>query len=220
MSLTYAQLKQKLERWVQDSGSDFITAIDDGIADAEFDISQALNCDQMRFPGTIAFVAGTYIYNKPVGAVTIRDIKYLDANGKIVFMEMRRREWIEDYAPYPGVLAQRGPPRFWDNYETLAPTTGLVTSQIYVGKTPDAPYTATAECEGRIMGLSTTNTTTWLSVYQPNLLFTCCIRKMVRFDKESDEAAKWDAEYANALSQAQVEVQRFRSDATSVQRVA
>lgn len=219
MSLTYAQLKQKVQQWVQDFSSEFVTAFDDGLADAEFEISQAVNCDQMRFQGTINFVAGTYVYDKPAAAVAIRHISFLNGTS-VQFMQMRRREWIMDYAPQPGVLAQRGVPKFWDNYDTLTTATGLVTSQIYIGKTPAAAYVATAECEGRIMGLTSSNTTTWLSVYQPNLLFAACMRRMVRHDKESDQAAIWDAEYVAGVQALTNEVMRQRSDATSEQRTA
>ena len=183
MSLTYTQLEQKLQQWAEDAGSDFVTSIPQGVADAEFDISQTVDCDQMRFRSDIAFVAGTYTYDKPAAAVTIRFITYVSGTS-VVFMQQRRREWIMDYAPQPGVTLQRGAPKYWDNYEALATSTGLVTSQIYVGKTPDAAYTATAECEGRIMGLTSANTTTWLSIYQPNLLFSACIRKMAHCDKD------------------------------------
>lgn len=217
MSTTYSQLKQKVTRWGQDFGSDFVTSFDEGLYDAEMDISNDLRCDQTQFRDTISFVAGTYLYSKPAGAVDIRQITYVSGTST-VFMEQRRREWLMDYAPQPGVLAQRGAPKFWANYETLNTTTKLVTSQIYVAKTPDAAYTATAECNGRLTGLSSSNTTTWLSVFYDSLLFAACIRRMARFDENDDSAQMWDAEYQKMLQGARDDVALVNSDSTSTLR--
>lgn len=218
-SYTYDTLKQAVIRFAQDFSGDFATSFDDGLAKAEEEIAKDLNVDQMQFRSTIALVAGTYLYNRPSGAFTIRHITY--ANGTTtVFMEMRRHEWLIDYNPAPGVTANRAAPKYWAPYEALNTTTQVVTSQIMVAKTPDASYTATAECEGRITGLSSSITSTWLSSNQGNLLFNATIRKMVRFDQDDEMAKMWDAEYAASIQRTALEIQRFRSDDTSVLRAS
>lgn len=218
-SYTYATLKQTTIRWLQDLGSDFATSFDEGLALAEDDIAKDLNCDQMQFRSAINFVAGTYLYTRPAGADAIRVITYVNGTDTVQ-MEMRRHEWLMDYNKAPGVLANRAPPKYWAPYETLNTATMAVTSQIMVAMTPGAGYVASAECEGRIAGLSATLTTTWLSTTQGDLLFAACQKRMGRFDQESEFFQDLDNAYKAQLTRTQELVARARSDATSVMRVA
>lgn len=216
---TYAQIVQKLQNWMEDTGTDLGTAIPQAIADAEAMIARDLNVDQMRFNTALALIAGTYVYTKPVAALAIRQITYTTAAGAVVTLEYRRHEYIIDYAPTPGVLADRKAPKFWDNYDQLNTTTGLVTAQIYIGPTPALSYTGNIEGEGAIAGLTSTNTTTYLSVYKPDFLFAACIKKAAKFQHDSPMIAEWDKTYGELLVGMQGEVVRSRGDATSTYRV-
>lgn len=211
--MTYDELVQRLQRWSRDTGTDFQTSADVMISDGELMISKDLNLDQMRVRSTLALVAGTYIYTKPTGCVDIRHISYVDATtGEIKFLEYRRREVIVDYAPTPNALADRAAPLYWDNYDTAS------AFKIYVGPTPIVDLTGEIEHEVRIAGLSSTTATTYLSLYQPDLLFNAALMKSTIWSKNPLQFQAIQGEYQRHLGLTVSEQLRVRSDATNLTR--
>lgn len=215
--MNYNTLYSKLQRWAQDSGTDFQTAIPDMIYDAELMISKDIGFDQMRVYSTLALVNGTHLYNKPAGCVAIRHIWYVDATGATNFLEFRRREMIQDY--WPNTTVTTATPTFWTNYDSGAgPNLSTPILQIWVAGTPNASFTGVIENEQRIVGLSSTQPDTWISDNQEDLLFAACILKGAKFDKNPGDETRWQNDYTKFLVTTQAELDRIRSDATSITR--
>lgn len=191
---TYAELVANLQSWLEDDDTEFTGSIDDLINLAEMRLWRDLDLSIFTSEDTTTTAASTETVTKPATdteLVSFQSLWYDDA-GVRRFLELRSTDWIRDYQN----PAAEGPPRFYCE---------LNETEWAVAPIPDAIYTINARGTTRPTRLSSTQTSTWLSLHQDDLLFKACLAEAEKFLKSDDRVEMWKADYVDALPLAKKE---------------
>jgi len=167
--MTYAELKQKIIDYTEVSSTVLTDIILNGIIeDAEFRIFRDVDSDNNRRYATANLVVNTRFIQTPDNALVIRSAQIVDSDGTSSannrdFLQWRDTSFMSEF----NNLETTGVPKYyswWDkNHLVFAPT-------------PDATYTIQLNYILKDAGLSSTNTTTYLSLNFPNgLLYACLV---------------------------------------------
>ena len=167
--MTYAELKQKIIDYTEVSSTVLTDIILNGIIeDAEFRIFRDVDSDNNRRYATANLVVNTRFIQTPDNALIIRSAQIIDSDGTASannrdFLQWRDTSFMSEF----NNLETTGVPKYhswWDkNHLVFAPT-------------PDATYTIQLNYILKDAGLSSTNTTTYLSLNFPNgLLYACLV---------------------------------------------
>jgi len=167
--MTYTELKQKIRDYTEVGSSVLSDTILNGIIeDAEFRIFRDVDSDNNRRYATANLVVNTRFIQTPDNALIIRSAQIVDSDGTSSannrdFLQWRDTSFMSEF----NNLETTGVPKYyswWDkNHLVFAPT-------------PDATYTIQLNYILKDAGLSSTNTTTYLSLNFPNgLLYACLV---------------------------------------------
>ena len=169
--MTYDELKQKIIDYTEVSSNVFTDTILNGfIEDAEFRILREVDSDNNRRYVSANLIAGTRFIDTPTDLLIIRSAQIVDSeladgntNQNRDFLQFRDTSFMSEF----NNLETTGVPKYyswWDkNHLVFAPT-------------PDATYTIQLNYILKDAGLSSTNTTTYLSLNFPNgLLYACLV---------------------------------------------
>ncbi len=167
--MTYTELLQKIRDYTEVGSSVLSDTILNGIIeDAEFRIFRDVDSDNNRRYATANLVVNTRFIQTPDNALVIRSAQIVDSDGTSSannrdFLQWRDTSFMSEF----NNLETTGVPKYyswWDkNHLVFAPT-------------PDATYTIQLNYILKDAGLSSTNTTTYLSLNFPNgLLYACLV---------------------------------------------
>ncbi len=167
--MTYDELKQKIRDYTEVSSTVLSDTIVNGfIEDAEFRILRDVDSDNNRRYVTANLVASTRFIQTPDNTLVIRSAQIVDSDGTAEadnrdFLQWRDTSFMSEFNP----KGETGVPKYyswWDkNHIVLAPT-------------PNATYTIQLNYILKDPGLSSTNTTTYISLNFPNgLLYACLV---------------------------------------------
>ncbi len=167
--MTYDELKTKIRDYTEVGSSVLSDTILNGIIeDAEFRIFRDVDSDNNRRYATANLVVNTRFIQTPDNALIIRSAQIVDSDGTSSannrdFLQWRDTSFMSEF----NNLETTGVPKYyswWDkNHLVFAPT-------------PDATYTIQLNYILKDAGLSSTNTTTYLSLNFPNgLLYACLV---------------------------------------------
>lgn len=167
--MTYEELKTKIRDYTEVGSSVLSDTILNGIIeDAEFRIFRDVDSDNNRRYATANLVVNTRFIQTPDNALIIRSAQIVDSDGTSSannrdFLQWRDTSFMSEF----NNLETIGVPKYyswWDkNHLVFAPT-------------PDATYTIQLNYILKDAGLSSTNTTTYLSLNFPNgLLYACLV---------------------------------------------
>ena len=167
--MTYTELLQKIRDYTEVGSSVLSDTILNGIIeDAEFRIFRDVDSDNNRRYATANLVVNTRFIQTPDNALVIRSAQIVDSDGTTSannrdFLQWRDTSFMSEF----NNLETTGVPKYyswWDkNHLVFAPT-------------PDATYTIQLNYILKDAGLSSTNTTTYLSLNFPNgLLYACLV---------------------------------------------
>lgn len=201
---TYTELSTNLQAYTEDAG-DLVAQIPDIVSRAEIRISKDLNVDAMNQIATAPLVTGAYWLNKPDDWTATLSLEILDGSARTT-LEMATESFINDYWRS---RTQTGVPKFYCNWDQ---------EWFLIAPSADKDYTAELKYEARIVGLSPSTATTWISLNHPDLLFKRCLCESAVFHKNPGVKAVYEADYAEDLRGAKEEVVRQRSDATNLRR--
>lgn len=206
--MNYSELVARLQAYHEDPDADFSAVVDDIIGLAELRISKDLDCDAMiNFKADGTMTSGDHKLTKPVGCVAVNHFNYTISGTKRVILEFRREtSFLVDYHPDRAVT---DPPRYYSNWGA---------DEWYLAPTPDSNYPYEVEYGARISGLSSVVTTTWITLNYEDLLFFACLVEGDIFHKAPENVVLYEKKYAYELSTAKAEVERIRSDRTSIHR--
>jgi hypothetical protein len=196
-SYTYATLKAALQSFVEDNGTEFAAAIDLIIPLAEDRILKDLDLELFDTVTALAFTASNRLLTKPTGAIATRSLHYTNASNNQVLLEPRSWEFVNDY--WPNAATTTATPQFYAEY---SPT------QYVIAGTPSGTNVVTARCVVRPAGLTSINTTTWLSQYMGDLMFYACLVVSEQFLKADNRIGVWQGDYAQRLASAKVELKQ------------
>ena len=193
--ITYAELTQKLQDWLEDDDAEFVGAIDDIINLGEMRLWRDLDLSIFTSEDTVATVIGQETVTKPTTdpqLVTWQSIYYDTLAPSRTYLELRSTDFVRDHQ----TIGATAPPKYYAETNE----TDWLLSPI-----PDAIYTLNARGVTRPTRLSGAQTTTWLSTHQDDMLFKACLAEAEAFLKSDDRVAIWEEMYVNALPMAKRE---------------
>jgi hypothetical protein len=204
--MTYAELIQILQDFVESSETTLVANLDNMIEFAEKRIYRSIDLENGWKYSSEAAVQGTELVTLPADSVVIRSIEYVASNTRTALLQ-KDVTFIDDYT---GDRTAEGTPRYYAHYND---------TQILVGPSPDAT-SATFEIGHtyRPTQLSGSQTTTWLSLEAPDVLMYACLKELATYLKEEpDIIAQYDKMYLEAFQGSLLEENfRNRTDAYRV----
>lgn len=201
---TYTTLVEALQDTTEDQGAEFLAALPNIIALAEDKILKDLNLELFDTVTALAFTANDPLLTKPTGTIATRSLHYTDAATKFKLIEPRSWEFVKDF--WPNAAVTTADPRYFAEYSA---------TQYYLAGTPSGTNVVTARCIVRPAGLTSINTTTWLSQYMGDLMFYACLVAAEQFLKADNRINVWKGEYKERLETADRELkQSDRNDYT------
>jgi len=174
--MTYAELVTKIRNYTEvDSNVLTSTIIDDFILDAEFRILREVDMDSNRRFKIANLVASDRYIDTPDNCLIIRSAQIIDSDGVASadnrqFLQYRDTNFMSEFNP----TNSTGVPKYyswWDN------------NTIVLAPAPDATYEIQLNYILKDPGLSSTNTTTYLSLNFPNGLLYACLVEAFSFLK-------------------------------------
>ena len=191
--MTYAELVDKIRNYTEVTSTVLTDAIINGfIEDAEWRIQREIDMDASRRYKTAQLIASTRFIDTPADALVIRSAQITDSSGVGAssnrdFLQYRDTSFMSEFNPEGAT----GVPKYyswWDN------------DTIVVAPTPDATYTIQLNYILKDPGLSSTNTTTYLSLYFPNgLLYACLIEAFSFLKGPNDLLQLYEGRYKQAV---------------------
>jgi hypothetical protein len=191
--MTYAELVQKIRDYTEVSSNVLTATIVDGIInDAEFRILREVDSDNNRKYATANVLTSTRFIDTPTNALTIRSAQIVDSDGTASpdnrkFLQFRDTSFMSEFNP----TGATGVPKYYSWWDE---------DTIVMAPTPDATYTIQLNYILKDPGLSSTNTTTYLSTYFPNGLLYACLAEAYGFLKGPvDMLQLYDNKYVEAV---------------------
>ena len=193
--MTYAELKQKIIDYTEVSSNVFTDTILNGfINDAEFRILREVDSDNNRRYATANLIASTRFIDVPTNLLIVRSAQIVDsdlADGSTDqnrdFLQFRDTSFMSEFNP----TATTGVPKYYSNWDE---------TRIVVAPTPNATYTIQLNYILKPTGLSSTNTTTYLSTEFPNgLLYACLVEAYGFLKGPVDMLQLYDKKYVEAV---------------------
>tara|TARA_R100000750_G_C2318863_1_gene85509 strand:+ start:72 stop:722 length:651 start_codon:yes stop_codon:yes gene_type:complete len=174
--MTYDELVTKIRNYTEvDSNVLTSTIVNDFILDAEFRILREVDMDSNRRFKIANLVASDRYIDTPDDCLVIRSAQIIDSDGVASadnrqFLQYRDTNFMSEFNPTDST----GVPKYyswWDN------------NTIVLAPAPDATYEIQLNFILKDPGLSSTNTTTYLSLNFPNGLLYACLVEAFSFLK-------------------------------------
>ena len=194
--MTYAELVTKIRDYCEVDSNVFTSTIIDGfISDAQFRILRDVDSDNNRAYAQADIVAGQRYVNTPLindETLVIRSVQITNSTGGAdnssrSFLEYRDTNFISEYNP-TGV---QGLPKYYSYWDE---------NTIVLAPTPDQNYNMQINYILKPTGLSSSNTTTYLSNEFPNgLLYACLVEAYGFLKGPPDMIQFYEGKYQQAL---------------------
>jgi len=198
---TYAQLTQQILDYTEtDTNVLTSTITDDFIEHAEMKLYRELDLDVYKKNATAALTSGTPFITLPGSTPslfsTIRFVTIYSSSGSLGgltdserrILQKKDASFLSEYWPN---RTTTGVPKYYANYDE---------DSIMIAPTPNAAYTIDIEYTTLPTGLSSSNTTTWVSNNAPTALLYACLLEAFKFLKgPADMLATYTAAYTNAV---------------------
>ena len=197
--MTYAELVQKIRDYTEvDSNVLTSTIVDGFISDAEFRILRDVDSDNNRRYATASLAASSRFITVPDNLLVVRSAQIVDSDGvgaadNREFLEYRDTSYMSEYNS-TGVT---GVPKYYSMWDE---------EKIVVAPTPDANYTIQLNYILKDQGLSSTNTTTYISQKFPNgLLYACLVEAFSFLKGPNDLLQLYEGKYKQVVEGFSVE---------------
>lgn len=186
-SFTYAELVAALQSWPEDDSSEWNAIIPRIISLGETRLIVDLNMEIFDLTDpTIVVTGNDQTVPKPDDLIVTRSLFIIVAGVRYPVL-LRTRDFCLNYWPDDQIL---GTPKYY--YENSESTWKVV-------PTPNASTTATAIYVARPPGLTSSNTSTWLSTYAGDLLFCCALMEGEQWIKADDRYGDMKTKYYDEL---------------------
>ena len=209
MALTYVQLKQAIQDWTENDGTEFITAtgsgvapIDVAIANAELRIMKELDLTAFRKTTTIASGTAVTGVALPQDLVVLRFLRI--QNGDMLYLkdETYIREFTKNPTIGTGVIQY---------YSYQRPGTAYTTSNrhtnIIFAPTPALDTTCEIGYTYHVPGLSASTANTYLGDNCQDVLLGACLIEAAMFMKDQTQLPVYQGYYERAVQTLGVEEQ-------------
>jgi len=198
---TYSELVTQIRDYCEVDSNVFTTAIvNDFIEHAELTIFRQIDFDVFRKYQTATLTSGDAFVgmpgNTPTSFAYIRAVNIFSPSGSLggltdnerVFLEKRDASFINEYSPN---RTSTGIPKYYANWDN---------DTIILAPAPNAAYTIELAYNAQETGLSSSNTTTWVSNNAPGLLLYACLIEAFKFLKNPNMVAMYSQAYQELLT--------------------
>ena len=198
---TYSELVTQIRDYCEVDSNVFTTAIvNDFIEHAELTIFRQIDFDVFRKYQTATLTSGDAFVgmpgNTPTSFAYIRAVNIFSPSGSLggltdnerVFLEKRDASFINEYSPN---RTSTGVPKYYANWDN---------DTIILAPAPNAAYTIELAYNAQETGLSSSNTTTWVSNNAPGLLLYACLIEAFKFLKNPNMVAMYTQAYQELLT--------------------
>jgi hypothetical protein len=201
ISYTYDSLRTALIATTEDGGSEFESGLDNIIGLAETKVLRELDLELFDSLASGTFSTLTPLVTKPSGFLALRSFWYEDGDGDYTPIEPKSYEFVRDYWPRQSLTTAT--PKYLADYSDVA---------WIIAGSPSTAFTWRAKYIARPAGLSSGNTTSWLSNNVGDLLFYACLVGCEAFLKADERVNLWKSEYRERLLAARTELRRETRD--------
>ena len=194
--MTYAELVQKIRDYCEVDANVFTSTIVDGfLSDTEFRLLRDVDSDNNRQYAQADIIAGQRFVSTPLinsQTLIIRSCQITNSTGGAdnsdrYFLDFRDTSFMSEYDP-TGV---QGLPRYYSYWDE---------NTIVVAPTPNINYNMQINYILKPEGLSSSNTTTYLSTEFPNgLLYACLVEAFGFLKGPADMIQYYEGKYQQAL---------------------
>lgn len=200
---TYATLFQALQDWPQNTNPTYLTNLPNIIGLGEIRLVKDLDLEIFDTTDeTILFTIGSRLVLKPVNAIRVRAVGYLDLTLGYTPLKVRSVDYCRMYAPLSSVQAT---PQY---YAEWSPT------QIYVVDTPSAALNVSFHSVTRptdLLDPVTPALTSWLSVRCSEALLSACLMEADHYMQSDDRYEDLKKKYYEVqLPAAQFELRQLQ----------
>jgi len=191
--MTYAELIQKIRDYTEVDSNVLTSTIVDGIiSDAEFRIFRDVDSDNNKRYATANLITSQRLMTLPADALIIRSAQIVDSDGSSnpdnrEFLEFRDTSFMSEYSP----TTATGVPKYYGMYDD---------NNIVLAPAPNATYKIQFNYIQKDPGLSSTNTTTYISKYFPNgLLYACLVEAFSYLKGPNDLLQLYEGKYKQVV---------------------
>ena len=199
---TYSELVTQIREYTETDSNVFTTVIvNDFIEHAELRIFRDVDLDVFRKYQTATLTSGDPFISMPGATPTdfefARYITIFSPSGSLggltdnerVYLQKKDSSFISEYAPN---RTSTSIPKYYANWDN---------DTIILAPTPNAAYTIELAYNALPTGLSSSNTTTWVSTNAPQLLLYACLVEAFKFLKGPDNMLQmYETYYQQALT--------------------
>jgi hypothetical protein len=177
---TYATLTTAIQDYTEvDSNVLTSTITNDIIENAEFRILRDIQLDAYKKQSIGNLVTGQNTINVPAKTLFVKGVQVYDSNsaatGSNTWLEKKDESYLQEYVPSTESAA-RAKPKYYAMFGGATGVSDTTSGRLFLAPTPDDTYTFKIHYEAIPDGLSSSNTTTYVSQYFPNgLLYACLI---------------------------------------------
>ena len=174
--MTYSELVQKIRDYTEVDANVLTDSIVNGfIENAEWRIFRDVDSDNNKRYATANLLASTRFIDTPADLLVVRSAQIVDSDGvgqanNREFLEFRDTSFMSEFNP----AESTGVPKYYGMWDK---------DTIVIAPTPNATYTIQLNYILKDPGLSSTNTTTYISEYFPNGLLYACLVEAYSFLK-------------------------------------
>jgi|TARA_R100001509_G_scaffold114852_1_gene69882 hypothetical protein len=207
---TYATLTQAILDYTEvDSTVLTSTITNQFIENSEFKILREVPIDAYKKQQLGNFVTGQDTINVPAKTLFVKGVQVYDstsaATGNNRWLEKRDESYLQEYVPSTESSA-RGQPKYYAMFGGATGVSDTTSGRLLLAPAPDTTYKFKIHYETIPDGLSSSNTTTYISQYFPNGLLYACLVEAYGFLKGPTDMLTL---YENKYKQ---EVQKFAAE--------
>jgi len=184
---TYATLTQAILDYTEvDTNVLTSTITNDFIENAEFKILRELPIDAYKKQSIGNLVTGQNTINVPAKTLFVKGVQVYDSTsastGNNRWLEKKDESYLQEYEPSTE-SASRGQPKYYAMFGGATGVSDTTSGRLFLAPAPDTTYTFKIHYEAIPDGLSSSNTTTYISQYFPNGLLYACLVEAFSFLK-------------------------------------
>ena len=207
---TYATLTQAILDYTEvDSNVLTSTITDDIIENAEFKILREVPIDAYKKQSIGNLVTGQNTINVPAKTLFVKGVQVYDSTststGTNTWLEKKDESYLQEYQPSTE-SADRAKPKYYAMFGGATGVTDTTSGRLFLAPAPDDTYIFKIHYEAIPDGLSSSNTTTYISQYFPNgLLYACLVEAYGYLKGPIDMLTLYENKYKQ-------EVQKFAAE--------
>ena len=190
---TYAELTQQIIDYTEtDSNVLTTTILNDIIEHAESRIFREIDLDVFKKYKTANLTIGDPFVAMPGDTpqlfAFVRYIQIFGTDNIRITLEKKDASFINEYVPNRTIT---GTPKYYANWDN---------DTLLLAPSPDATYTVELAYNAQPTGLSSSNTTTWVSNNAPEMLLYACLVEAFKFLKNPQMVQMYEQYYKEALT--------------------